>query len=265
MFKILKNKVLGLVLLALFSGCNIYAPIDDDVHDHDFSVKEKFNYQIIPADQDYLKLEGINGTIRINATLNNELLIWGERIVGSESYSDADEHLDYLRVEVTTYEDYVSVRTIQPSNSHGRSYEVDYHIEVPFFWDVAVQQVNGPVMVDSLRGTLWCDLVNGNMHVTRLEGSLFSGITNGNFLGEIYLPESGTCDLHMVNGNIDLRIPEETQAELNAGVTNGSISVINLPLSYISQSRTHIYGILGNGNAEISLGTVNGIIMVRGI
>jgi DUF4097 and DUF4098 domain-containing protein YvlB len=265
MYRTIKYLTLGIFLLVILSGCNIYAPIDDDIHNNDYSVKEEFSYQITASGQQYLKVEGANGVITVNGTTESDLRIRGDRIVASDSYSDANEHLDYLRVEVTTSDEFILVRTIQPSNSHGRTYEVDYQIEVPWFWDVAISQLNGPVHVDLLDGTLWCDLVNGNLELTRHDGSLFSGITNGNFLGEMNLPESGVCDVHLVNGNIDLSIPEETQANLHAGITNGSISIVNLPLQYISQSRSHVSGILGNGNAEISLGTVNGIIMVRGI
>lgn len=263
MYNILKNNILCWCLLIFSTGCTIYGPLDDEVSNTQFAVHEEFSYQIIPDHQEACILEGIDGTVEFVGTRFNEILIWGERIVESESVSDANAHLDYLNVEVLTKQDQIFVKTQQPSNTHGRNYKVNYHVQVPEHMDISVEQVNGPVSVNAFQSNISCHVVNGNINLTAIEGNVLVGATNGNIYCDNQLPYKGYCEMHLVNGNMELRIPRNTHAELYATIMNGNIGVYNLPFQCISQDQHHIRGILGDGNGDISLSTINGIIAVR--
>ena len=68
-----------------------------------------------------------------------------------------------------------------------------------------------------------------------------------------------------VNGGIYLEIPESTSAEFAASWVNGGISINNLILFDQEITPYSVSGILGNGEGDISLSTVNGSIFITGL
>jgi len=264
MYKSYKINVLSLILLVLLASCTIYVPSEDLVDNTRFSVNEDFSFDIVPDTQTRIIVLGINGSIHISGTSGNQVRIWGKRIVESESYNDADEHLDHLRVEVERDEDDILVKTIQPSNSGGRNYKVTYYVEVPYDWDVEVELINGPVDIDSIDGDIWADQVNGNIDLNNTAGNVSVESTNGNIYGDLSIPHHGYCEMRLVNGNIYLMIPRGLDADVAASVVNGFVTVENLTFQYITQSRESVSGIIGNGGTDIELSAVNGNITLRG-
>ena len=190
--------------------------------------------------------------------------IWGERKVASESVSDAQEHLKYLQVEVTEGEDRISVKTVQPNQSDGRGYVVDYYIYLPPNWNLMVIQVNGEIEVNNSTGETSIQNVNGNIQLNNINGNIVSSLVNGNINGTISLPQDGICYLNTVNGMIQIAIPGETSAEFLAQVVNGSIIVTDLVLNNMSNSAQKISGTLGTGDSDIDISSVNGSIDVCG-
>ncbi len=265
MYNLIKFSMISTIIITFVTGCTIYTPLDDDeVDNNHHSVSSTFAYNIQPDGQKKLSLEGINGSVHIVGTDDTMIRIEGERIVGSDSEEDADRHLDYLRVEIHEYRDVIEVQTIQPASSEGRDYRVNYEIHIPHDWNVCFVLANGNATLDSLSGDICGEIVNGEFILHEDRGNIAVGATNGNILADIQIPFEGYCEMAVVNGNINLTIPKETDAELHASVVNGIISVGNLTMNYLSQSRSEVRGTMGTGDASIDLVTVNGTIMVRG-
>ncbi len=194
-----------------------------------------------------LRLEGINGTITVTGISGSEsVTISGERRVGSDSAADAEAYLSKLEVRVEELGDEISVRTVQPSESRGRNYVVDYEITLPRGLTVQVNNINGNIDLDGLAGDTLAELVNGQID---------AGLS---------VPVEGVVDLSTVNGTIDVSVPVDTSAHLTANVVNGTIGIRNLNLHNQVSSRTSLRGVLGNGRGNIRLSTVNGSIDVEG-
>jgi len=120
---------LACAALLLLSACHL-----DDIVDAGggYTATESFSFEIEVFNQHRFRIEAINGPIDITGVPDAEtVLIWGERRVTSESSSDARKYLDNLEVNISESNDEVSVKTIQPKETHGRNLEIIYHVLIP--------------------------------------------------------------------------------------------------------------------------------------
>jgi DUF4097 and DUF4098 domain-containing protein YvlB len=220
---------------------------DSNVANNDFVASEPFYFRVDVVGQEQLSLEGISGSIAITGVAGSDsVVISGEKRVRSESTEDAEEHLDLLEVSVEDLTTGVYVETVQPEQSHGRSYEVDYDIVMPDTWDVAIQNVNGQITLDDIFASASVQLVNGQV------------------AGDVTIPLGGTMGMSVVNGAIALDIPQTTSAEFSAAVVNGTITVTGLTLEDAVSTSNSVTGTLGDGEGTIGLSVVNGTISVLG-
>jgi DUF4097 and DUF4098 domain-containing protein YvlB len=217
------------------------------VHHHHNVAQESFSYEVNVSGHTRLRLEGINGEVTVTGVDGQaSVTIEGERRVESNSSSDAEAHLRELEVQVDESGNEIFVETIQPRDSEGRNYIVNYRISVPKDMEVMLGHINGNIYLRDLSGSSLADLVNG-----RIEGRLS-------------LPPDGLIDISTVNGTLDLDIPTDTSARVAANVVNGSIHVHNLSLTDSTSTKTSLRGTLGSGRGRIDLNAVNGTIDVTG-
>lgn len=215
--------------------------------DGDHVVRVPFSYSVSAAGRTGLRLEGVNGSITITGDPSAQsITVAGERRVGSTNQADAEAHLQELEVQIDDSGSEVLVRTVQPSESQGRNYIVDYTITVPSDLEVVVHNLNGGVNLEGVYGSLFVALVNGEID------------------GRVRLPTDGVVDLATVNGPVDLSIPVDTSARLSASVVNGTINTSGLAFHDSTSTRNSFKGTLGSGRGHIELGTVNGNIRVKG-
>lgn len=256
--------IISISIVLSFSSCLIIDP-SDQVNNTNYTAREAFDFDITVKYQKHIEIEGINGPITITGKTGiSTVKIWGEKVVGSDSYEDAEAHLEYLKVQISDKTEKISIETNQPSLTHGRNYQVIYNVIIPDNWDIAIGNVNGRVEVDSLNGNIGIGLVNGDVVLTEISGNTAVGLTNGAVYSKMALPLNGFCKINTVNGQIQLSIPKTTSAELAAKVTNGTVSVSNLMLKNMVNSRNSISGVLGNGEGTITVESVNGTISVSG-
>jgi hypothetical protein len=141
-----------LVLLVLFAllvnfGCSDIAvnPSADEFNPgvngiQDVKASEPFHYAVDLASQQTLKVEGINGVVNVESVSGTNLVtISGEKVVGSESYSDAKENLKNVRVEIDELSNELVVKTVQPKHTDGRNYNVNYTITIPSHLNIDVK------------------------------------------------------------------------------------------------------------------------------
>ena len=252
--------------LLLLSGC-IIADIDDDddFGRTDFVARADFSLEVDVTNEIRIRLEAINGNVEIIGQRDaTSVKASGEQSVGSHSRADAERRLDNLFVEVEDLGDEIVIRTVQPRDTQGRNYTVNYTITLPVDLDVVTELINGNVTVDNIDASVSVINVNGNVHLRDVTGSATVLLTNGNIDSEVFLPIDGIVELTTTNGNITLEIPQSTSASLNARVTNGAISLSNLDLSDAESTNRSLTGMLGEGDGSIDLRTVNGNIGVSG-
>ncbi|MDZ7261716.1 MAG: DUF4097 domain-containing protein [candidate division KSB1 bacterium] len=278
--------LVGLLGLIALSSCEITVPADHNgerVDNTNFSAAEPFSFEVAVKTQSRFVLAAINGSIDVvGVPGTSSVKIWGERIVKSESEADAQAHLEKLEVQVKDGDEEVFVKTVQPGETQGRTYVVNYHIQMPDTWDFYLETINGEMAVDSLNATVSIGATNGNVKLTKVTGTVSVNLTNGNIWlrdlvgsvkvdltngtidGRVSLTAQAICDMEITNGGISLGIPKTTSATFSAKVVNGSVSVSELALSNMSTSRTSVSGILGDGKGTVNLRTTNGNIKVWG-
>ncbi len=271
--------MLGLVL----SSC-IVEPDHDYAENHRYSASEDFLYRIDAGTRMEFRLNAVSGSVEITGIAGlNQVKIWGEKIVESDSRSDAKDHLAYLSVVPDSSENAVSARTNQPSRSDGRNYIVHYHVQVPRDWMIVAEQVNGDIRVSSIRGnvtitsengkvypdsldtSLLVSIVNGSLVMKDLHCSITGAIVNGVISGDLALPLNGNCILSTTNGTISIAIPDTTSALFTAKTVNGTVSVSGLTLQDLQSSIKSVSGRLGAGEGTMTLSAVNGSIVVSGM
>ncbi|MCP4580768.1 MAG: DUF4097 domain-containing protein [candidate division Zixibacteria bacterium] len=269
----MKNHTTRLVILVLFAttiflfNCDGDNPLNSryDVHNTNYIAVEEFLFEVDVANQSLFRLTAVNGSISITGESNSDsIIITGERRVGSESTEDAEEHLELLEVRVQELTDEIYIRTIQPNETYGRNYEVDYEITLPDGFMIIASHVNGSVTVGSINNTVTVSNVNGQIDLNDISGSAIASLVNGQIEGDVVLPSNGLIAMSTVNGNVVLNIPVNTSAEFEASRVNGSINIRYLDLQNEVITSTSRRGILGNGDGEISLSTVNGNIWAIG-
>jgi DUF4097 and DUF4098 domain-containing protein YvlB len=213
----------------------------------DYVVQESFSYSVDAAGHSGLRLEGVNGSVTITGNASAQsITVAGERFVGSDSRADAEAYMQELEVQIDDRGAEILVKTVQPRESHGRNYVVEYEITVPSDLEVFVRNINGGIRLEGIQGSTYVDLVNGEIG------------------GRVSLPADGVVDLSTVNGAVRLDIPAATSARFSAGVVNGTIDISGLTLRDSTSTRKSLQGTLGSGRGRIALSTVNGSIRVTG-
>jgi hypothetical protein len=258
------NMPIGVVLTAVFCflSCSISNPFHSD--DQDNEATSSFQYQLSAEDVTQFSIHGVNGEIHITGAADADSVnVSGERLVRSDSYADAETHLEYLTVDVQKKDSAIIVHTRQPNRSEGRTYQVDYQIRLPERMRVVVEGTNGEVTVENISNRVTIQTTNGNISCRELQGDCGVALVNGQITCDVALPARGYCELATVNGGVSLTLPPSTSAQLQAKVTNGSVSITDFQVKNLKSSRTSVSGELGSGEGSIELSTVNGNIQVR--
>lgn len=256
------------IIFALWISCSSddnTVNTDDDVDNTDFRAEKSYTFKTAVLNHTRLRLEAINGNIFIKGVTDYDSIIAVcEKQVDSESMEDAEEHLQELDVDVQDLDNEIHIKTVQPQESYGRNYVVNYDIMIPNNFEVSVVNMNGIVTIDSIHQNVTAENANGQIILNEIFGNVLGNILNGYIDGTIILPADGSLILTTLNGGIGLNIPQNTSAEFSANVTIGNISILNLDLQDEVRTDNSLSGTLNDGQGTISLSTINGNITVSG-
>ena len=240
----------------------------DEVFNTNFSAQEAFNFSIAVLNHVELLLTGKHGDITITGAPGaTSITVTGVKRVLSDSFQDAQDHLQQLQVRSEDLNTQALIETDRPSCTLGREYLVDYTITVPDFFEVRINNLGGLISVDAVNDEVSINNLAGNVTLTNIAGSARVDLLSGTVsVGILSLPLNGTIDLNVLSGNIDLEIPTTTSATFLAEVTSGNINIVNLTLLNPVTTPTSVSGTLGGGQGNIHLETeVIGDIDVLGI
>jgi hypothetical protein len=144
---------------------------------------------------------------------------------------------------------------------------------------------NGAIALETLQGTLKVHTSNGAISATGVDGKCGLYTSNGRIevtgrfdsldisssngavtaRAESGSHMSSAWTIRTSNSRIDLSVPTDLKATLNANTSNGGITV-ELPVTVQGfQSRTRLAGTINGGGPELSISTSNGSMWVRGI
>ena len=215
-----------------------------------------------------VSLSNINGSIVVEAWDRNEV-----RIEYTKT-SDTKERLTDVEVKINSRPDSLSVETDygnwkQNNNSdrwrNGGKLQVDFHLMVPRGASLnEIETVNGSVAVSNFVNFTKISAVNGAVNASNLRGTANLSTVNGEVHADFDRLEKGSkVILSTVNGHVNLVIPSDSSATINADSLNGSISNdFGLPVRKGKYIGRDLYGRLGAGDVRIKLDSVNGALAI---
>src|SRR4030042_5868519 len=151
---IIKSILSGIIIACLnlfHTGCtDISVDPFDNINNNDNIVSENFSFRVALTNQSLLRIEGVSGNVTIAGVSNfDSVIVTGEKKVASQSIQDAQEHFHELSVNFQNLENEIYLKTIQPEESNGRSYIVNYDITLPKNFAILSGTVNGSVKIES--------------------------------------------------------------------------------------------------------------------
>ncbi len=178
-----------------------------------------------PAKPGTLKLSLPWAEARITATDGKEVIVTstldqkGHKEVDSEGFRRIDEDVTFELVE----KDNVALVTIAGENrwaSHGAEFE----IKVPRNTNLILRtEAGGDIEVNGVEGDLDINSMNGDVVLRDIGSSAVVNTMNGEISATFKRAPTKPVSLSSMNGEIELRLPSDTKANLRMRTHNGSI------------------------------------------
>lgn len=223
-------------------------------------LREEF-HQIYPLSADgRVALASINGNVQIAAWDRNEVK------VDAVKRASTAEKLQEAKIAVDSKADSIAIKTEYPHDRNNNNpASVDYTLTVPRNAKInKIDLINGDLTIEGAGNDIRANSINGQVTARGLTGRLDLSTVNGKVAATFARLGSGEVRLHSVNGPLDLVLPSDAQAEVDASTLNGQITnEYGLPVNHRRFIGHDLRGKLGNGGTVISLKNVNGNITVR--
>jgi DUF4097 and DUF4098 domain-containing protein YvlB len=233
--------------------------------DHQGKLTEEFHQTYSLAPEGRIELENINGAVHITAWDKDEVK------VDAVKYADSKERLDEAKIKINAGKDSVSIRTEYPNhdntwNLFGKDNpaSVEYTLTVPRRARLdEIKLINGSLDIQGVAGEVRASCINGRLSAHGLHGPAELSNINGHTDAEFdRLKDS--IELSSVNGGMELTLPSDSQAKLEASTVHGGIqNDFGLHVSNENWVGHNLNGELGHGGAEIKLSNVNGGIEIH--
>ncbi len=251
-----------IVSTMVFSSCSLFTAR--------YAKVEKGEYKINAAGKKRFSLNNVNGKIKVVKTTDqSSILVKYEKTAHVKKRDVAGPmteitlNIDSSGSDVKIDTDFENEKSFIQFGGH-ESNTVDYEIYVPENILVNVDNTNGSVELHDLTNDVVAETVNGTIRIDNLSGKLQLETTNGLIKGNIDSTKGIRAET--VNGNIRFNLGPKVSAKIKADVVNGSVKLENLDIKNQSdkKDRKFLQGILGNGDAEITLEATNGSIRLTG-
>lgn len=227
---------------------------------------EDFHQTYVLAPDGRVELDNINGSVHITAWDRNEVK------VDAVKYAGTKERLDEAKIHVDAGSDHVSIRTEYPDHNHTFDDDspdnpagVDYTLTVPRAVRLdEIKLVNGPLDVAGVNGEVRASCVNGKLTARDLSGRTQLSVVNGRLEAEFSKIGQSPVKLTDVNGSLNLYLPSDANATLDASNVNGSIdNDFGLQANRHQYVGSDLRGDVGGGGTRIELRNVNGPIAIH--
>lgn len=234
--------------------------------DHRGALTEEF-HQTYPMTADgRVELSNINGDVHISSWDQNQVK------VDAVKYADSKERLDEARIEVDSKSNSLSIRTRYPEHnqswnrgSHDNPASVEYSLTVPRGAKLdEIKLINGELDIAGVSGEVHASCINGRLEAQNLAGPARLGTINGRLEARFDQLAGPSVELSSVNGSVDLTIPSDSKAEIEASTVSGDINNdFGLHVDHHHFVGHELRGELGSGGTHIKLQNVNGRIEIR--
>ena len=234
--------------------------------DHRGALSEEFHQTYALTPDGRIELDNINGPVHISSWDQNQVK------VDAVKYADTKQRLEEAKIEIDARNDSISIRTKYPDHnqswnwgSHNNPASVEYTLTVPRTARLdEIKLINGSLDVTGMSGEVNASCINGRLEAHDLSGRARLSTINGRLDARFGQLASNSVELNSVNGSVELTIPSDSKAELEADTVSGGINNdFGLHVNHHNFVGHDLRGELGSGGAHISLKNVNGRIEIR--
>jgi DUF4097 and DUF4098 domain-containing protein YvlB len=234
--------------------------------DHRGAFTEEFHQTYALTSDGRVELDNINGAVHISTWDQNEVK------VDAVKYADSKERLEQARIDIDSGKDHLSIRTKYPDHdltfnwgSHNNPASVEYTLTVPRTARLdEIKLINGSLDVTGVTGEVHASCINGRLEAHNLSGRADLSTINGHLDAKFDELRGSSLEIKSVNGSVELTIPSDSKAEIEASTVSGGIdNDFGLHVNHHSFVGHDLRGELGNGGPRIKLSNVNGRIEIR--
>jgi hypothetical protein len=234
--------------------------------DHRGALTEEFHQTYALNADGRIELDNINGAVHISSWDRNEVK------VDAVKYADTKERLDEAKIEIESAKDVLSIRTKYPEHDHTWNWGsrnnpagVEYTLTVPRTARLdEIKLINGSLDVTGVSGEVRASCINGRLEAHDLAGRAKLETINGHLEARFTALAGNSVELNSVNGSVELTIPSDSKAELEASTVSGGIdNDFGLHVNRHQFVGRDLRGELGSGGTRIKLENVNGRIEIR--
>lgn len=234
----------------------------------DDPVEEKFEKTYDGTGIDRLKLQNVNGSVRVGTWDKANIRVFAvKRAKGSR----AEEALAETQIRVTKQGTTLDVETIlpKPSRTWGvfnwgskTGAEVSYELSLPAGLEVDVETVNGRVSAERRLGPLTLNTVNGSVRVEAQDAPIHVNTVNGSvevaFAGSLQ-----SADLETVNGSVTVTCGRDSSFRYDLQTVNGKIRSDFPDVTVEGKwGPKEARGEVAGGKGRLTVETVNGEVRI---
>ncbi len=221
-------------------------------------VEEKFHSSYSLNSDGEVRLDNVNGKVRISTWDRQEVQIDAVKRAKNE------KNLAATKIEIDSKPNKITVHTEYPKGKNNNT-SVDYEIKVPVGAHLAkVENVNGSVEILGVRGPVEASTVNGSLNARGLMADAKLETVNGTVVAVFDRLEGvKSISMEAVNGRLEVTLPANANADVNAESVNGHIQADKLAVKKNWPIGSELRGKLGQGGTRVKAGTVNGGIRVK--
>lgn len=237
-----------------------------------FSRTETKFFTISPTGK--VTVENVNGSIKVEAWDKNQVSLEVTKTVRASDSEEAEEYFADLRVDITSGDDFLYVKTHYP-HEFGRGFwswlfhggsrygSVEYVLKVPSTVRLDVGSTNGSIRVREVTGSVAAHSTNGRIDLEDVGGDVHGTTTNGSITARMSdKAEFHEMELGTTNGGITVYCPEGIDADVYAHTTNGGIHT-DFPITIEGHfNGRRLEGKINNGGNVMNLHTTNGGISI---
>jgi len=199
-------------------------------------------------------------------------------------YSGNDIQIKSSLKNMKKFKEYVSISSEDTANEVAIAAESDestinLDINVPYAFSINISSESGEIEVRNINGTLALNSEEGNIKLFNMSGSGFVTSVDGSISAEFNKIDKGeSLVLNTIDGKIELILPGQINANINAQTESGEIftdftvSSGRKSTGYNSDKKEGVkkvsseYGLIGkinNGGENITLNSVDGNIYLK--
>jgi hypothetical protein len=226
------------------------------------------------ANGHWLSVRNLNGAVRVERSTSGEVEVTAEKSwrrgnpddvrieVSHAGSGDQDVLICAIWNENTTCDE-DGYHSHGSRNDRNNDVAVAFTVRIPSDVRLDASTVNGALDITGAGSEVEAHTVNGRITATSTGGPVRASTTNGDI--DVRMGDTGDRDLNFrtVNGSITVTVPEGINADVDMRTVNGSVNS-DFPMTISGRiNPRRIRATIGRGGRNLSFSTVNGSLELR--